>query len=421
MSAAARLRSRARRAAARAVVWPPFYPVATRLPRTAYLAARAAFRTGRDDQLERTLDRLARRDPDAAAVPRLRAELRAFQGRYAEAVRAAEQAADRAPASPAASALVVQLSYRVRERAEADRRAVAAVRRFPHSPVVLWQAALACAAPEQYQLLAEAWTAAADPAGRPRVVRQLAVAASRAGCLDAAADWYRQGVRWLLQTGQAAPPLVTTTLAGLGARQAIRDLTGALDRAGVRFFFAAGTALGLVRQGRPLGADGDIDVGVLAPDWDRDALLALFTGHRMFDLDLHPQTQKVGLRHRGGSPVDIFPFYEQGGRVWHDGVFVRWHNSPFEVSRRTIGGVRVPLPADAGRYLTESYGDWRTPKPEFDAFTDDAPNLEVTWPEYQRVHLLRRGYARLAAGDRAAARRELTRAGEPELAAAVAS
>jgi hypothetical protein len=165
-----------------------------------------------------------------------------------------------------------------------------------------------------------------------------------------------------------------------------------------------------------LGADGDIDVGVYDADWDRDGLIDVFTRDPRFDLDLHPQSHKVGLRHRGGSPVDIFRFYEQDGRVWHDGVFVRWHNSPFGVVRRQIGGLSVPLPENAERYLTECYGDWRTPVPAFDAFTEDAPNLEVTWPEYQRVHFLRRAYERLAGGDREAARRELERAGERDLA-----
>src|SRR5690606_10049917 len=195
----------------------------------------------------------------------------------------------------------------------------------------------------------------------------------------------------------------------------IRDLRRVLDRARIPFFFAAGTALGLVREGRPLGADGDIDVGIFDADWDRNALIDLFTADPMFDLDLHPQTEKVGLRHRGGAPVDIFRFYEKDGRIWHDGVFVRWHNSPFQVRRRRVGGMDLPLPADVDRYLTENYGDWRVPRPRFDAFTD-APNVEITWPEYHRVHLLRRAYHRLAVGDRSGAVRELRRAGEDALA-----
>ena len=125
-------------------------------------------------------------------------------------------------------------------------------------------------------------------------------------------------------------------------------------------------------------------------------MIELFTRDPRFDLDLHPQTQKVGLRHRGGAPIDIFRFYREGDVIWHDGVFVRWRNSPFTVARRDVGGQALPLPADPERYLTENYGDWRTPDPQFDAFTDDAPNLEVTWPEYQRMHLLRRAYERLA-------------------------
>jgi hypothetical protein len=409
------MRAAARRTAARVIVWPPVYPVAARLPRTALLAARAAFRTGRDDRLEATLDRLERRHP-AAQV--LRADLRSFQGRYEEALRAAERAAAAQPASAAAAARLVSLGYRVRERAAAEQAAVAAVRRFPRSPEVLWQVAMACDSAAQYERIAAAWQARSDPAPADllRVLRQLAVAAARAGQLDAAMARYRAAIELLLD-GATPPPTRRTRLAGLAAGEAIGDLCRALDGAGIPFFFAAGTALGLVREGRPLGADADIDIGVFASDWDREALVALFTRDPRFDLDLHPQTQRVGLRHRGGSPVDIFRFYEQDGRVWHDGVFVRWHNSPFRVVRQRIGRQHVPLPADPGRYLTENYGDgWRIPWPGFDAFTDDAPNLEVTWPEYQRVHLVRRGYERLAAGDRAAAGRELRRCGEPELA-----
>ena len=413
------VRVRARRVAARAIVTRPAGDVFSRVPATGLLVARAAFRTGRDRLCEAALERLARRDPDSVPAAVLRADLRTFQGRYREALAAAEAAAT--SRSAAATARLVRLSYRVRERDEAQRVAVAAAREFPRSVEVLWQVALACDQPAQYERLERAWRAAATaPADLLPVVRPLAVAAARAGRLDAATGWYRRAVELLLHTGRPAP-VPTTRLAGLGAHRAIRDLCRVLDSAGVPFFFAAGTALGLIRQGRPLGADGDIDVGIFEPDWQPAGLIELFTQDPSFDLDPHPQTEKVGLRHRGGSPVDIFRFYEQAGVLWHDGVFVRWRNSPFRVTRRRIGRLRVPLPADPDRYLTETYGDWRTPMPGFDAFTDDAPNLEVTWPDYQRMHLVRRGYTRLAAGDPAGARQELARAGEPELAAKLAA
>src|SRR5690606_36195713 len=89
-------------------------------------------------------------------------------------------------------------------------------------------------------------------------------------------------------------------------------------------------------------------------------------------------------------------------------------NSPFTVVTRDLNGVKVPLPEDADRYLTENYGDWRTPNPGFDAFTDDAPNVEITWPEYLRVHLVRRAYQKLVGGDRAGAAEDLRRAEEDD-------
>src|SRR6185436_17431193 len=88
------------------------------------------------------------------------------------------------------------------------------------------------------------------------------------------------------------PALSNTRLGGLGASAAIDDLCRVFDSAGVPFFFAAGTALGLVREGRPLGDDGDIDVGVLAEDWNRDVLVDAFTRDPRFDLDLHPLSGK---------------------------------------------------------------------------------------------------------------------------------
>jgi tetratricopeptide (TPR) repeat protein len=393
----------------------------TRWLPTAILAARAAFRTGQDDLLEAALEKLERRHADAPDVHLLRADLLTFYGRYAEALERAERARRLRPSSAAAMARVVQLSYRVHGDEEADRVAVTAVEQFPVTPSVMWPVAMASRTAEQYERIQAAWDGrVTDPAGLFPVVRQLAVAASRGGRTDAAADLYLRAIRLLPGSARVAATTVTTRLDGLGSSGAIDDLCHAFDDAGVPFFFAAGTALGLVREGRPVGADRDIDLGVFEEHWDRDALIDVFSRHPRFELDLHPQSSKVGLRHRGGSPIDVFKFYRDAGKVWHDGLFVRWHNSPFEVVRRSVGGRDVPLPEDADRYLTENYGDWRTPNAAFDAFTADAPNLEVTWPEYQRVHHLRRAYDHLVKGEVDRARQYLDLAGEAEVAAWVA-
>jgi len=390
--------------------------IPTRRLAIALVAARAAFRVGQDDLVETALHDLERRFPEAAGPHLLRADYESHYGRYAEALRSAERARTLQPTWPSATARLVKLAYRVWEREPADQVAAEAVARFPRNSEVLWTACKACASPAQAERLRAAWQSRSrGPADLVSAVRPLALAAARAGEIETAASLLREAIT-LIVTGQAeARKVPDDRLGGRAAWQAIVDLCEALDAARIRFFFAAGTALGLVRQGGPLSADSDVDVGIFETDWDRDALIKVFTEHPRFDLDLHPQTQKVSLRHRGGSPVDVFRFYREGERVWHDGVFVRWYNSPFRVVRQEIRGLRVPLPAETDRYLTENYGDWRVPRPGFDAFTGDAPNLEVTWPEYQRLHFLRRAYQRLGAGDPVAARRELELAGEAEL------
>ncbi|MPZ26655.1 MAG: hypothetical protein GEV12_09400 [Micromonosporaceae bacterium] len=394
--------------------------IPTRWLSTAMVAARAAFLTGQDDLLQETLATLEQRFPESSRLYVLRADLQTYHGQYRQALGSAHRSRLLKPSYPRATARVVALSYRLLDPAEADQVAVAAIRRFPRTSEVLWAVAHTCATPEQFHRLHAGWRDRADPPDLLRAVRQLATAAARAGEVVAATDLYRQGIQLLAEGGHPAPTIAETRLEGRGAGTAIRDLQQALDGAGVPFFFAAGTALGLVREGRPLGADGDIDVGILDPDWDREALVDLFTRHPRFDFQPdHPRSKKLGLRHRGGAPVDLFRFYPDADRVWHDAVFVRWHNTPFQVRRQQVDGVAVPLPADPDRYLTENYGDWRTSNPAFDAFTDDAPNVATTWPEYAQLHLVRRAFKRLAIGDWTGAGTELRRAGEGDLAARI--
>lgn len=396
--------------------------VPTRYLRPALAAARAAFRAGEDDIVEPILSALEQRYPEASAVRVLRSDLHAFHARYEEALTSATEAQLLRPSDPAAVARTVRLSYQCLDLAAADQLAVRALRRFPRTSEVLWAVAKHCRSREQFQRLRAAWDdVTEDPSTLVRVVRPLAAAAARANEIEAAIDLYRRAIEIKVRTSPAGARATESRLEGRNAWQAIVDLCEVLDGAGIPYFFAAGTALGLIRAGRPLGADSDIDVGIFDAGWRRETLVELFLRHPRFDIETaHQDAKKIALRHRGGSPVDLFRFYLEDGRLWHDAVFVRWHNSPFEVVRRDIRGLSVPLPADPDRYLTENYGDWRTPNPAFDAFAD-APNVETTWPEYLRFHLVRRAYKALVAGDSAAACRDLRRADEAELATMVRS
>src|SRR5690606_27413184 len=353
-------------------------------------AAQAAFRAGYDDLLAPALTALEQRFPRSADIHELWSGLHEYRGDYDDALRSAVKARKLRPRAASAAARVVRLTYHVKDQETADSEALAVLRQFPLAPPVLSAVCRGAQTPEQFDRVHGFWRERiSDQAKLTRAVRPLALGALRTGQVELARDLSGEAIR-LVATGAAtAKPIAKASLAGRGAWTAIQDLCAAFERAGLTFFFAAGTALGLVREGRPLPGDDDIDVGVLESDWDRDRIIEVFVRDPRFLVNSHPDSPKIGLTHRGGARVDIFRFHEEAGRVWHDGVFVRWHNSPFTVVTRDLNGVKVPLPEDADRYLTENYGDWRTPNPGFDAFTDDAPNVEITWPEYLRVHLVR--------------------------------
>jgi hypothetical protein len=374
------------------------------------VAARAAFRAGRDDLAHELLGMLLDRYPDRADPHLLRSELASYEGDAGTAVDHAVTARLLAPSLPAAAAAEIRARHRAGD-ACADEVALTAVARFPAKPTVLWAAARGCSSTAQFEGIRDRWRAVADRPDRVLLgVRPVGHAAARAGDLPAASALYAEGLSLLHAGTGSTTPIEEAQLRGSGAAEVVRDLVGLLDRAGVPFFLAAGTALGYVREGGPLGHDADIDVGVLDAHWDRGALLDLFDAHPRFRPDpVHPTSQKLALKHRGGAPVDVFRFYLDGERIHHDGTFVRWWNTPFGVHRipaRAGGTVPVPTPAD--RYLTESYGDWRVPDPGFDAFLD-GPNVEVTWPAYRDLYLLRRAYARASTGDLGASREDVAR------------
>ena len=69
----------------------------------------------------------------------------------------------------------------------------------------------------------------------------------------------------------------------------------------------------------------------------------------------------------------------------------------FDLADYTLAGVPVLGPADADRYLTENYGDWRTPVTEFNC-TTGTPNLVIS-RTFRSVALFLTRLAHFAHGD----------------------
>ena len=105
----------------------------------------------------------------------------------------------------------------------------------------------------------------------------------------------------------------------------------------------------------------------------------------------------VKLIHENGINVDVFVHHREGDTLWHGSSIHRWENSAFDLADYTLAGVPVLGPSDADRYLTENYGDWRTPVTEFNC-TTGTPNLVIS-RTFRSVALFLTRLAHFAHGD----------------------
>lgn len=142
--------------------------------------------------------------------------------------------------------------------------------------------------------------------------------------------------------------------------QLLVDVAEVLDRLGVAWWLSDGAALGCVRDGRFLDTDPDVDIGLWAED--EAAVRAVLDAEGW---QPHPQSiDPTYLRH--GVKLDLHGHVRDGdtvafvlGRQWRYRFSGRLFDR-FEVY--TFYGLEVRVPSPAGQYLTEHYGDWRTPQ-----------------------------------------------------------
>jgi hypothetical protein len=181
------------------------------------------------------------------------------------------------------------------------------------------------------------------------------------------------------------------------ARAALADFLALFPLDQMPWFLVSGTFLGLVREKAFLAHDYDIDLGVFEDQIDIaatcDAILAsdafvlkkydyhkssLFTTDTVSTNPDVPYILKI--IHTSGIHIDLFIHYRDTQTTpaiyWHGSSLHRWENSAFEVVSYTFYDHTVLGPADADTYLTENYGDWRTPVTEFNC-TTDTPNLAL--------------------------------------------
>ena len=215
--------------------------------------------------------------------------------------------------------------------------------------------------------------------------------------------YYQTADQALARIGQASPqasqpkpsgPSRVADFSKQDAVQALSDINRVLPLDRWPWFVMSGTFLGLHREGGFLAHDYDIDLGIKAEQIDIDQLLAYLQSQSLFvvkTIDSHVSVDRdaqgrrylnsrislVKLCHVNGLQIDLFVHHTDGDTCWHGSLIHRWENSPFDLVCREMEGIAVNAPADADRYLTENYGDWRTPVTDFDC-TTGTPNLSIS-------------------------------------------
>jgi hypothetical protein len=176
------------------------------------------------------------------------------------------------------------------------------------------------------------------------------------------------------------------------AYTAVRGATECARKHGIPAFLVSGTFLGQHREGRLLAHDYDVDLGLFAPDPRIGGFLAEISG-RMTEAERYLITPEYAAHHPwardhlgspilitlecGGAKVDLFFHYRHQGQVYHGSLLNSWRNAEFALTEVELNGIPCLAPADADRYLTENYGEWKSPVTEFDC-TADTPNMVPT-------------------------------------------
>jgi len=194
------------------------------------------------------------------------------------------------------------------------------------------------------------------------------------------------------------------------AKITLKDFADLFPLDKLRWFFVSGTFLGLIRENGFLAHDYDIDLGVFEDEIDIPAVLTAIEASDHFVLKKYDHHQStlfapktpaqnpdvpyiLKLVHVSGIHIDLFIHYHDTttdpGMDWHGSSLHRWENTAFDIIPYPFYDLTVLGPADADRYLTENYGEWRTPVTQFNC-TTDTPNLVLVPHPIAIVIFLRR-------------------------------
>jgi tetratricopeptide (TPR) repeat protein len=158
------------------------------------------------------------------------------------------------------------------------------------------------------------------------------------------------------------------------AGKALAELSEILDSVGNKMFLVSGTLLGYARTGSVLPHDKDIDVGIFGWESQYDIIQAIINSKKF---GIFPTYVNGHLAHQlpvfhleTGMTIDMFIYHIEGQKFitgvnppW--GYIQRFEFSPFLLKEVDFLGIKVQVPADIDKNLTENFGNWRLPIPNY--------------------------------------------------------
>ena len=186
------------------------------------------------------------------------------------------------------------------------------------------------------------------------------------------------------------------------ALNAFKELHALFSAHKISWFAIAGTFLGLYREGGFIKNDLDIDIGVMGDDVSLEQLLDVLKANPAFHVsrvehqcDLqsaeHPVNRPAFVRalHQGGINIDIFFHFQVGDKLCHGTSSLLWENTYFKPAPYTLYDLEVSGSDAPDLYLTETYGDWKTPTTDYN-YHRDMPSLTGARNFLGAEYLLRR-------------------------------
>lgn len=184
----------------------------------------------------------------------------------------------------------------------------------------------------------------------------------------------------------------------VAAVKALAALQATLGSRGHEVFLVSGTLLGYAREGQLLAHDKDIDVGIVKWESQFDIVMALLDSGQ-FAVDTRTlrgeQTYHLPIKHlASNTDIDIFIYHREADKLITGvqsrfGYLQRFAFSSFGLKLVDFMGIRIHVPDDIDRNLTENFGNWRFPDPEYISHLESPATTEVGGAVYQLVGRLR--------------------------------